>query len=685
MNRRLYAAAAAAALLLGAGTASQAADPTDLAAHSYGTWGFDLAGRDTAVRPGDDFFAYANGSYLQTMQIPADRSWYGTINLLRDLSESRVHAILETSAAKAPARPEAGDLQGKIGAFYRAFMDQAAVEANDAKPMADDLANIQAVTDRSQLAALMGTSPKGFQHSLFDIGIGPDSKDPNRYAVGLDQGGLGLPDRDYYLQPGFAAKKQAYEAYVAKMLGMIGWPQPEANAKAVVAFETAVADASWSRAEERDPVKTYNPMSVAQLSAAAPGFDWKAFFASADLGSNDRVIVGANTAVAKIAALYGQSPLETLKAYEAFHLVNGAAVALSSRFVDAQFDFQGRTLSGQPELPVRWKRAVRIVSGGMGEAIGQIYVASYFPPESKAQMEALVDNLKVAYRARIQNLAWMSPATKAKALEKLAAFDVQIGYPKKWKDYSSLEIRADDLYGDIARATAWQWNYQLSRLSLPVDKDEWGMTPQTVNAYNNPVFNEVVFPASILQPPVFDPHADPAVNYGAIGAVIGHEISHGFDDEGRQFDAHGRLNEWWTPADAARFTAATKTFGAQYEAMEILPGAHINGALTMGENIAALAGILAAYDAYHASLHGHAAPVIDGLTGDQRFFLAYAQYYRNRFREDMERQLLVADPHSPDKARVDVVLPNVDAWYMAFNVKPGDKLYRAPDQRVRIW
>ena len=685
MNRRLYAAAAAAALLLGAGTASQAADPTDLAAHSYGTWGFDLAGRDTAVRPGDDFFAYANGSYLQTMQIPADRSWYGTINLLRDLSESRVHAILETSAAKAPARPEAGDLQGKIGAFYRAFMDQAAVEANDAKPMADDLANIQAVTDRSQLAALMGTSPKGFQHSLFDIGIGPDSKDPNRYAVGLDQGGLGLPDRDYYLQPGFAAKKQAYEAYVAKMLGMIGWPQPEANAKAVVAFETAVADASWSRAEERDPVKTYNPMSVAQLSAAAPGFDWKAFFASADLGSNDRVIVGANTAVAKIAALYGQTPLETLKAYEAFHLVNGAAVALSSRFVDAQFDFQGRTLSGQPELPVRWKRAVRIVSGGMGEAIGQIYVASYFPPESKAQMEALVDNLKVAYRARIQNLAWMSPATKAKALEKLAAFDVQIGYPKKWKDYSSLEIRADDLYGDIARATAWQWNYQLNRLSLPVDKDEWGMTPQTVNAYNNPVFNEVVFPASILQPPVFDPHADPAVNYGAIGAVIGHEISHGFDDEGRQFDAHGRLNEWWTPADAARFTAATKTFGAQYEAMEILPGAHINGALTMGENIADLAGILAAYDAYHASLHGHAAPVIDGLTGDQRFFLAYAQYYRNRFREDMERQLLVADPHSPDKARVDVVLPNVDAWYMAFNVKPGDKLYRAPDQRVRIW
>ena len=686
MKATLFGMAAAAVLTL-ASTSGLAADAPapDLTAHRYGAWGFDLAGRDTAARPGDDFFAYANGGYLQRTEIPADLTWYGTVNILRDLSEARVHAMLEDAAAHAPTNPAAGDVQGKIGAFYKAFMDEAAIEARGAQPLAHDLQAIKAAGDRRQLAAVMGTAPKGFQGSLFSVGIGSDDKDPDRYAVFVSQDGLGLPDRDYYLQPSFAAKKTAYEAYVAKMLTLAGWPDPAANAKAIVAFETQVAEVSWTKAEERDAVKVYNPMTVGELAAAAPGFDWASFFAAADLSTTGRVIVATNTSVPKIAAIYAQTPLETLKAWAAFHLVDDAAPDLSAQFVDTRFDFQGRTLSGQPALAARWKRGVRAVSGGFGEAIGQVYVARYFPPESKAKMMALVDNLKTAYHARIEALAWMSPETKAKALEKLAAFDVQIGYPKKWKDYSNLTIRSDDVYGDVERSIAWNWTYRLERLNLPVDKDEWGMSPQTVNAYNNPNFNEVVFPAAILQPPVFDPNADAAVNYGAIGAVIGHEVSHGFDDQGRQYNAKGGLQDWWTPADAERFVAATKTFGAQYEAMDILPGAHINGALTMGENIADLAGILAALDAYHASLHGQPAPVIDGLTGDQRFFLAYAQYYRNKMREDMERRILVTDPHSPDKARVDVVLPNIDAWYAAWDVKPGDKLYVPPEKRVRIW
>ena len=685
--KTIFFSMAAAAVLTLASTVTFAADTpaSDLAAHSYGAWGFDLAGRDTAVRPGDDFFAYANGGYLQRTEIPADLTWYGTVNILRDLSEARVHAMLEDAATHAPTAPAAGDVQGKIGAFYKAFMDEAGVEARGAQPLAHDLQAIRAVADQRQLAGLMGTAPKGFQGSLFSVGIGSDDKDPDRYAVFVSQDGLGLPDRDYYLQPSFAAKKTAYEAYVAKMLTLAGWPDPAANAKAIVAFETQVAEVSWTKAEERDAVKVYNPMSVGELAAMAPGFDWKAFFAAADLSTTGRVIVATNTSVPKIAAIFAKTPLETLKAWAAFHLVDDAAPDLSAQFVETRFDFQGRTLSGQPALAARWKRGVRAVSGGFGEAIGQVYVAKYFPPESKAKMMALVDNLKTAYRARIQALAWMSPETKVKALEKLAAFDVQIGYPKKWKDYSNLTIRSDDLYGDVERSIAWNWTYRLERLNQPVDKDEWGMSPQTVNAYNNPNFNEVVFPAAILQPPVFDPNADAAVNYGAIGAVIGHEVSHGFDDQGRQYNAKGGLQDWWTPADAERFVASSKTFGAQYEAMTILPGAHINGALTMGENIADLAGILAALDAYHASLHGQPAPVIDGLTGDQRFFLAYAQYYRNKMREDMERRILVTDPHSPDKARVDVVLPNVDAWYAAWDVKPGDKLYVAPEKRVRIW
>ena len=661
------------------------AEPADLAAHSAGKWGFDLSGRNMAVKPGDDFFGYANGTYIDKTQIPADRSWYGTINVLRDLSEARVHAMLDDAAATAPVEAAGKDEKAKVGAFYKAYLDEAAVEALDAKPLAADLEAIRSADDRAGLAAVMGRSRKGFEPSLFDVIIFTDLKDSDRYAVYVDQAGLGLPDRDYYLDAQFAAKKQAYQAYVAKMLGMIGWPDAEANAKAITDFETKVAGASWTRAEERNPDKLYNPMSPAELAAMAPGFDWKSWLSAAGLGSRERIIAAPKTALPKIAAIYSSTPLDVLKAYMAFHLADNAAPALSSRFVNANFDFHGHTLAGQEALAARWKRAVRATSDAMGQAIGKIYVAQYFPPESKASMLALIKNLKSAYRTRIQTLAWMSPQTKAKALEKLAAMDVQIGYPNKWRDYSALRVRSDDLYGNVERGTAWQWEYRLAHLDLPVDRNDWDSTPQTVNAFNDGTANQLIFPAAILQPPVFDPKADPAVNYGAIGAVIGHEISHGFDDQGRKFDAKGRLTDWWTAQDAERFVKSSKDYGAQYERFPILEGAHIKGDLTMGENIADLAGVLAALDAYHASLHGKPAKVIDGLTGDQRFFLAYAQYYRNKWREDATRQILVSDEHSPDKARVDVVLPNVDGWYRAWKIKPGDKLYLPPEQRVRVW
>ena len=638
-----------------------------------------------SVRPGDDFFDYANGTYLDRTQIPADRTWYGTVNVLRDLSEARVRAMLDAGAATAPIEPAATDEKGKVGAYYKAYLDEAAAEKLDAKPMAADIDAIRKASDRAQLAAVMGQANKGFQWSLFQLVTFTDLKDSDRYAVYVDQAGLGLPDRDYYLDAQFAAKKKAYQAYVGKMLGMIGWPDAEANAKAIVDFETRVAEVSWTKAEERDVVKIYNPTKVASLSAMAPGFDWKGWMTAADLGSRENVVAVANTALPKIAALYSSTPLDVLKAYMAFHLADNAAGVLSSRFVNTRFEFQGRTLSGQEALPLRWKRAVRATSEVLGQAIGKIYVTQYFPPESKASMDQLVANMKGAYRTRIQQLSWMSPQTKAKALEKLAAMDVQIGYPKKWRDYSSLKVRGDDLYGNVERGTAWLWAYQLARLNLPVDRDDWDSTPQTVNAFNDGTANQLIFPAAILQPPVFDPKADAAVNYGAIGAVIGHEISHGFDDQGRKFDKRGGLTDWWTPEDAKKFVESSKTYGAQYERFPILEGAHIKGDLTMGENIADLAGVLAALDAYHASLQGKAAPVIDGLTGDQRFFLAYAQYYRNKWREDAARLVLVSDPHSPDKARVDVVLPNVDAWYRAWNIKPGDKLYVSPEERVRIW
>ncbi|MDQ2859536.1 MAG: peptidase M13 [Pseudomonadota bacterium] len=677
---KLLLGAALAATLAAAG-ASYAADAPAASAQRMGAWGFDLGGRDMAVAPGADFFTYANGAFMKALVIPADRTGYGTFDALSVLSENRVHGLLDQAAAQ----PAASGDQAKIGAFYKAFMDEGRIEALGAAPLGPDLAAIRAADTRAKLASLMGKANDGYFGTFFGSGIAADAREPLRYAVYLTQAGLGLPDRDYYLKASFAPQKAKYETYVTQMLKAVDWPDADAQAKAVVALETAIAQASWTKVEQRDPVATYNAMSPAELGSLAPGFDWSAYFAAGDLGNVNRVVIGEKTAFPKIAAIFAATPIATLQAWQAFTVIDGAAPYLSKRFADAHFEFRDKVLSGQLEQKVRWKRAAAAIDNGVGEAVGKLYVASYFPPQSKATMEALVGDLRTALGARIQKLTWMSDATKAKALEKLSLLNVKVGYPVKWRDYSTLTISPDDLYGDLQRSASFDWTRRVNRLNGPVDRTEWGMTPQTVNAYYSPTENEIVFPAAILQPPFFDPKADPAINFGAIGGVIGHEMTHGFDDQGRQFDGTGKLSDWWTAADAAKFTAQTQRLSAQYSAFEPLPGAHVNGDLTMGENIADLGGLLLGLDAYHLSLKGAPAPELNGTTGDQRVFLGWAQVWRGKVRDDAVRRRLVSDPHSPPHERVDGVVRNIDAWYAAFSVAPGDALYVAPDQRVRIW
>jgi putative endopeptidase len=648
----------------------------------YGDWGFDAAGMDRSVAPGDDFFKFANGGWDAHTAIPADRTGYGVDYVLTDDAEARVRGILE--ADPTGGGPEAEDAR-KIHAAWQAFMDEPRAETLGAAPIAGDLAAVRAASSRADLAALMGEAESGFQSGLFRLDIDADQKDPDHYAVSVSQGGLGLPDRDYYLAPSFAAKKAAYQAYVAKLLSLVGWSDATGSAAAVVDYETRIAQVSWSRAERRDPDKTYNPASPAELGAAAPGFSWDRFLRGAGLAGVRRVIVRENTAVPKIAAIYAETPLPTLKAWAAFHVADNAAPYLSHVFDAARFDFRDHLLRGQQVERARWKRGVGFIDEGLGEAVGRVYVAKYFPPEAKAQIDALVGELRVALNQRIDRLDWMSPQTKAKAHAKLDQFTVKIAYPSKWRDYGALDVSPSDLAGDARAFAAFDWNRQVRRLDKPVDRTEWGMTPQTVNAYYDPTMNEIVFPAAILAPPYFDPGADAAANYGGIGAVIGHEMSHGFDDEGRKYDGTGHLADWWTAGDAAKFEAEARRLNAQYDTYSPFPGVHVKGDQTTGENIADYAGILIALDAYHNSLHGQPAPVIDGLTGDQRFFLAYAQSWRDKRREDAVREMIVGDVHSPEIYRVNGVVRNVDAWYAAFDIKPGAALYLAPADRVRIW
>jgi len=658
----------------------------------YGAWGFDTAGMDAKTKPGDDFFRYANGTWLDKTQIPGDKPAVSLRLAMTDRTEGRLHEIMEAAANKKPT-----DLEGKVGAFYHAFMDQARVDALGAKPLGPLLAELHAAKTRDALAALMGRGNADLEGSLFNFFVDVDLKDPKHYVVYVGQGGLGLPDRDYYLKPDFAAQKTKYQAYVAQLLHLANWPGADARAKDVVDLETKIAQASWTKAEQRDADKVYNPMTVAELEKFAPGFAWKNFLAEASLGQAGRVIVGEKSAFPKLAAVFEGTPVETLQAWQAFHIADNAAPYLSKPFTDAYFEMRDKTLSGQKQQKLRWKRAVFAVAGGdflvgdrfgtygtMGWGAGQLFSAKYFPQAAKTKIEELVANLKAAYRVRLQKLDWMSDATKTQALKKLDTYTIKVGYPDHARDYSHVAMKADDLLGDVRAAGAADWAFYAGRLSGPVDRSDWAMTPQTNDAYNGNL-RDIAFPAGILQAPMFDANADPAINYGAIGGVIGHELTHGFDDQGRKIDADGSLRDWWTKEDAAKFEARAKMLGEQYSAFQPIPGAHVNGSLTMGENIADLGGLTLALDAYHASLHGKPAPVVGGLTGDQRVLLGWAQAWRGKVTDDFVRKQVVSDPHSPRQFRVNGIVRNLDAWYAAFAVKPGEKLYVEPGKRVRIW
>jgi putative endopeptidase len=640
---------------------------------SYGSWGVDLSARDMSVRPGDDFDNYASGAWRAKTEIPADQASAGVGYDVYNLTQDQLRAVV----SKAPT-------DGKIGALYASFMDEARLEQLDAKPLMADLAKIDAISSKAEMARFMGQSQGRFGISIVSGGPYADPDTPTMNTLWLGSSGLGLPDRDYYLKDSFKPQRDAYRAYIVRTLGMIGVPNGEAEADKIMAFETAIATASWPVADRRDLGKINNPMSSAALAAYAPGVDWAVLTQGAGISPQKRIIVNENTAIRDIAKLYAATPLDTLKVWQKFHVANQASPYLSKRFVDSRFDFT-KTLSGVTELRPRWKRGLVLVDGSLGELVGASYVKDYFPASSKAMMNDLVANLKAAMADRIKANDWMAAPTKAAAIDKLARMDVMVGYPDKWRDYSKLTITPDDLYGNVQRSGAFEYQYQLADLGKPVDRKKWGMTPQTVNAYNGGLENKIVFPAGILQPPYFDPKADAAVNYGAIGAVIGHEISHGFDDQGRKIDASGALKDWWTAADAERFEAQAKGFGEQYAKYEAAPGAFINGKLTMGENIADLAGLQVAYDAYHRSLGGRQAPAIDGLTGDQRFFLAFAQSWRAKQREDAIKSQVASDPHSPSRFRVIGPVRNLDAWYAAFDIKPDSKFYIPPEKRTRIW
>jgi len=642
----------------------------------YGQFGFDEAGMDRAAKPGDNFYQFANGAWAKTTAIPADKSNYGMFTALDDLSRQRTREILDTAKS---------DPASKIGNAYTAFLDEAAVEAAGLSPIQPWLDQVKALKSKAGYPALLAQAGRNGVGGPFGGYVGQDDKDPETYVLILFQSGLGMPDRDYYLSPSadMVKNRAAYVAHVEKMFALAGEPDAAARAKALLTFETGIAKAHWTQIESRDATKTYNKMTVAALAKAAPGFDFATYFKAGGADVSD-LVVAQPSAVTGIAKLIARTNLAVLKDALLIRSLDGFADELPKAFSAEQFAFYGTMLNGTPEMEPRWKRGVDFVTGSMGEEVGKDYVAKYFPPETKAAADALVKNIIAAMGRRIDQLEWMSAETKVKAHAKLAAFTPKIGYPDRWRDYEALEIKRDDPLGNALRANNFDYDYNINKLGKSIYRWEWGMTPMTINAYANFGMVEIVFPAAILQPPFFDPAADPAVNYGGIGAVIGHELSHHFDDQGAKYNQEGRLSDWWTPADVVAFERLTAELAAQYDAYEPLPGAHVQGKLTLGENIADLAGLTLAHDAYLASLGGKTPPVIDGFTGEQRFYLGWAQVWRRNYREANLRQRLLTDPHSPSEQRVSVVR-NLDPWYEAYKPAPGEKLYLAPEARVRIW
>ena len=641
---------------------------------------------ESSVRPQDDFFEYLNGKWLKNVEIPADKSSWGSFMELRENTLPQIRGIIEKASAGNPA---AGTDAQRIGDFWASFMDEARLEQLGVTPLSSELGKIAAIKDKSELPAVLARLGKIGVNVPFDFGIHQDNKDSTKYVADIYQGGLGMPDRDYYLKTDdakLADVKAKYLTHIEKTLTLAGDKNAAANAKAIVDFETELAKVQWTKVELRDPIKAYNKVNLADMAKIAPNYDWATWLQTAGItGKTDYVIVSQPTYLKGFAELSNKTSLDTWKAYLAMHLVDSYSSYLSKAFVDQRFDFYGKTLSGVTQIEPRWKRGVGVVERAQGEAVGKLYVAEHFPAERKARMETLVKNLLVAYKQSIDKLDWMSPATKKEAQAKLAKFTPKIGYPNKWKDYSALVVKRDDLVGNVMRSRVVESDRELNKLGKPIDREEWGMTPQTINAYYNPEMNEIVFPAAILQPPFFDANADDAVNYGGIGAVIGHEISHGFDDQGAQYDGDGNLRDWWSPSDHKNFKAKTKMLVEQYNAFEPLPGYHVNGELTLGENIADNSGLAIAAKAYQISLNGKKAPVINGLTGEQRLYMGWAQVWRSKMREPAQIAQVKTDPHSPGQYRANGTLKNQPGFYEAFKVKQGDKMYLAPKERVIIW
>jgi len=648
-----------------------------------GAYGIATDNMDTSVKPGDNFFKYVNGTWLKNTEIPADKSSYGSFTELRDLSDERVKVIIEEAAAK-DAAP--GSEEQKIGDFYAAFMDMDAINAAGLAPIAADLAKIDAVTSKEEVAALMGDPSMGIRAPVGGW-VDVDAKDVDNYIFYMTQSGLGMPNRDYYLDEGEKSDelRAAYMAYLRAMLTAAGDENPLGSARKVMAFETSMARVHWTPTKRRNRSLTYNKMSLEELKSYAMGFPWDDMLEASGLSTQNEFVIRENDAIRGLARIFGRADLDVLKAYMKAHYIGGMSAYLPSEIDDKRFAFYGKALSGTEVQQERWKRAVGQIDGTMGEMVGKVYVEKHFPPVAKQEMDKLIENLRAAFKDGIDNLDWMDPATKVEAQDKLAKFNPKIGYPEEWTDYSELKVDRDDLIGTIKSANVWSWNDNIGKLGGPIDRGEWGMNPQTVNAYYRPSLNEIVFPAAILQAPFFDPAADPAVNYGGIGAVIGHEMGHGFDDQGRKTDGNGEQRDWWTEEDGKAFESLSGALGEQYDAFEPLPGENLNGKLTMGENIGDLTGVTMAYAAYKRSLGGKDAPIIDGTTGDQRFFLAYGQIWQRKFREEALRTQIKNGPHSPGEYRANGIVRNFDAWYEAFDVQPGDALYLPPEKRVKIW
>lgn len=643
---------------------------------TYGTFGMDVAGMDTSVLPGDNFYGFANGTWARTTPIPDDKSNFGSFQILDDLSKVRTREIIETEAANPASR---------IGMVYNSFMDTAAIESKGLAPIQPWLDRITALGGKGELAALYAEADRLGIPGPFGLYVGQDDKSPEEYALFFYQAGLGMPDRDYYLSgdKAMVETRAKYVDHLTKMLSLAGQPNAGARARAILAYETRIAKAHWTRTDSRDATKTYNKMTLAALEKSAPGFDFSGLIDA--LGADvDRVIVAQPSAFTAMAKAIATAPMQVLKDQLLVQSLDHYAAVLPTAFDQESFAFNGTVLNGTPQLEPRWKRAVSFTTGVMGDDVSKLYVAKYFPPETKRAADELVKNVLAAMDRRIDQLDWMSAETKAKAHEKMAAFTPKIGYPSQWRDMAGLSVVSTDALANAMASARFEHADQLSKLGSPIRRWEWGMTPMTINAYANFGMTEIVFPAAILQPPFFDPNADAAINYGGIGAVIGHEISHHFDDQGAKYNSRGELIDWWTPDDVKNFQGRLDLLKKQYDAYEPLPGLHVNGQLTMGENVADLAGLTVAYDAYVASLGGRPAPVIDGMTGDQRFYLGWAQVWRRNYREANLRQRLLTDPHSPSEQRVAIVR-NMDPWYSAFSVKPGQQLYLDPGLRVRIW